>query len=177
MLHRRLCLLISIVWLTACVNVPDGITPVSGFDQQRYLGTWYEIARLDHRFERGLSNVSATYAIREDGGISVMNRGFDTASQRWDSAEGKAFFVESPDVAFLKVSFFGPFYGSYVVFELDTDYRYAFVSGPNRNYLWLLARTPKPGPAVLERFKAAAVARGFDLEELIVVDHTPPSSD
>lgn len=177
MMRKRVCLLLSVLLLAACVNVPDGITPVSGFDQQRYLGTWYEIARLDHRFERGLSNVSATYALRDDGGISVLNRGFDTASQRWDSAEGKAFFVESPDVAFLKVSFFGPFYGAYVVFELDEDYQHAFVSGPNRSYLWLLARTPDPAPELLLRFKRAAEAQGFDLAELIIVDHTPPTSD
>lgn len=123
--------------------MPENVEPVDEFEVDRYLGRWYEIARLDHSFEKGLSQVTATYSPRKDGGIKVINRGYSAEKQQWKEAEGKAYFVGSNDEAYLKVSFFGPFYGSYVVFELDKkDYQYAFISGPDNDYLWLLARTP-----------------------------------
>lgn len=154
--------------LTGCVGLPDGVTPVSGFELSRYLGTWYEVARLDHRFERGLSQVTAQYSLREDGGVRVINRGYDAAAGSWQQAEGRAYFVQSPDTAYLKVSFFGPFYGSYVVFELDAEhYDYAFVSGPNHDYLWLLARSPQVSDTVRARFVARARELGFATEDLI----------
>ena len=96
------------LWLLACTGVPEGVDPVTGFDQNRYLGTWYEIARLDHSFEHGLSEVSATYDVNPDGSIAVLNRGFDQEEGEWREAEGVARFVQSPDIAHLKVSFFGP---------------------------------------------------------------------
>ena len=105
--------------LAACTSVPEGIDPITGFETERYLGTWYEIARLDHSFERGLSNVTATYNRRDDGGIEVINRGFKDKSGEWDDATGKAYFAGNEDVGHLKVSFFGPFYGSYIIFELQ----------------------------------------------------------
>ena len=158
--------------LLGCVGTPDGVRPVQGFELDRYLGTWYEIARLDHSFERGLSNVTANYSLREDGGVRVINRGFDTAKGEWDEAEGRAYFVEEDDKGFLKVSFFGPFYGSYIVFELDQEnYQYAFISGPNTSYLWLLAREPQIDAALLERFRSRATELGFDLSDLILVEH------
>jgi apolipoprotein D and lipocalin family protein len=158
--------------LLGCVGTPEGVRPVQNFELDRYLGTWYEIARLDHSFERGLSNVTATYSLRDDGGVRVINRGFDTARGEWDEAEGRAYFVEKDDIGFLKVSFFGPFYGSYIVFELDQeDYGYAFISGPNTSNLWLLAREPQIDDALLERFRHRATELGFDLSELIVVEH------
>ena len=124
--------------LVSCTGLPDGVEPVTGFDKQRYLGTWHEIARLDHSFERGLEQVTATYAVRDDGAISVLNRGYDIEDQQWRQAEGVAKPVSSDDVAHLKVSFFGPFYGTYAVFELADDYSHAFVAGFNTDYLWLL---------------------------------------
>ena len=158
--------------LLGCVGTPEGVRPVQGFELDRYLGTWYEIARLDHGFERGLSNVTANYSLRDDGGVRVINRGFNTAKGEWDEAEGRAYFVEEDDKGFLKVSFFGPFYGSYIVFELDQEeYQYAFISGPNTSYLWLLAREPRVDYALLERFRNRATELGFDLSELIVVEH------
>jgi lipocalin len=104
---------------TGCVGVPKGVQPVQGFALDRYMGRWYEIARLDHSFERGLSHVTAEYSMRKDGGVRVLNRGYSENNKEWKSAEGKAYFVKSPDQGYLKVSFFGPFYGSYVVFELE----------------------------------------------------------
>lgn len=158
--------------LAGCLGMPDTVSPVTGFELDRYLGTWYEIARLDHSFERGLDNITATYSRRDDGGVRVLNRGWSEADQDWEEAEGRAYFVEGPDTGYLKVSFFGPFYGSYVIFDLDkADYQYAFVSGPDLSYLWLLSRTPDVDPALLERFRTEAARRGFDTDALIVVDH------
>lgn len=157
--------------LTGCVGLPETVTPVKNFQLERYLGTWYEIARLDHSFERGLSRVSATYTLHEGGGVTVVNRGFSAAENKWKEAKGKAFFVQGSDTGFLKVSFFGPFYGAYVVFELDQDdYRYALVSGPNTSYLWLLARTPHIDAQLQAELVAKAAARGFDTSRLIFVE-------
>ena len=139
---------------------------------ERYLGTWYEIARLDHPFERGLERVTAEYSVREGGGVLVKNRGYSTSKNTWEDAVGKAFFVRGPDEGYLKVSFFGPFYGSYVVFELDREgYQYAFVSGPNESYLWLLSRTPTVSDDLLCRFEDQAQSLGFRTDDLIYVNH------
>jgi apolipoprotein D and lipocalin family protein len=147
------------------------VEPVQDFEPERYLGKWYEIARLDHSFERGLTRVTAEYSRRDDGGIRVVNRGYNAEKGEWEQAEGKAYFVRSDDEGYLKVSFFGPFYGAYVVFGLDDEnYRYSFVSGPDRSYLWLLARTPKVDQAVIDRFVTVADSLGYPTEELIFVD-------
>ena len=157
--------------LSGCVGIPEGIKPVENFQLERYLGTWHEIARLDHSFERGLSKVTADYSLREDGGINVVNRGFSADNNAWQEAQGKAYFVNEADKGHLKVSFFGPFYGSYIVFELDTvGYQYAFVSGPNKDYLWLLARTPTVKPEVIDKFISMSKSIGFDTSGLIFVN-------
>ncbi|WP_341662079.1 lipocalin family protein [Vibrio sp.] len=156
--------------LSGCLGMPKSVEPVDNFELNKYLGTWYEIARLDHSFERGLSDVTAQYSLSDDGGVSVLNRGYDAKKDEWSEAKGKAFFVNSADEGYLKVSFFGPFYGSYVVFELDKDnYRYAFISGPNHDYLWLLSRTPTVSPEIIEKFKLMSEERGFNTDELIYV--------
>ena len=153
--------------LQGCTGIPEGIEPVTGFDQERYLGTWYEIARLDHSFERGLSEVTATYSTNPDGSIAVLNRGFDQEEGRWREAEGVARFVDSPTVAHLKVSFFGPFYGSYIVFGLGENYDYAFVSGFNRDYLWLLSRSPEISDTLRNEFLETITELGFALDDLV----------
>ena len=161
--------------LGACSGTPDGVEPVRGFELDRYLGTWYEVARLDHRFERGLRNVTATYSLRDDGGVRVVNRGFDTEAGQWDEAAGKAYFVGAEDVGRLKVSFFGPFYGGYNVIELDkAGYQYALVAGPDRSYLWILSRTPELSPERLRTLIDKAASLGFATDELIFVDHAAP---
>lgn len=157
--------------LSSCVGIPNSVTPISEFELKRYLGTWYEIARLDHSFERGLEQVSANYSLREDGGVTVTNRGYSTEKQEWEEAVGKAYFVGESDQGHLKVSFFGPFYGSYIIFELDMDdYQYAFISGPNYKYLWFLSRTKTVEPALLEHFVHQAKKLGFNTDELIFVN-------
>ncbi len=164
-------LALVVVLLAGCAHAPDGVEPVQGFDSDRYLGTWYEIARLDHRFERGLDDVTATYAAREDGGIDVLNRGYDVADGRWREIEGRARFTGPPDVASLEVSFFGPFYGGYNVIDLDPDYQMALVCGPSRDYLWVLSRRPDPSRAEIERVVSRAAELGFDTGRLIYVTH------
>ncbi|TDM51682.1 lipocalin family protein [Aliivibrio fischeri] len=162
---------VILMMLNGCLGMPKGVEPVTGFELNRYLGTWYEIARLDHSFEDGLSQVSAEYSINEDGNVKVINRGFSDQDQQWSEALGKAKFVDGSDEGYLKVSFFGPFYGSYVVFELDKEnYQYAFVSGPDLDYLWLLSRTKKVNQEVIERFVSTAQSLGFKTNELIFVE-------
>ena len=157
--------------LSGCVGIPEGIRPVENFQLDRYLGQWHEIARLDHSFERGLSKITADYSLREDGGIDVVNRGFSAENDAWKEALGRAYFVNDADEGHLKVSFFGPFYGSYIVFELDkVGYQYAFVSGPDKDYLWLLARTPTVKPAIIKSFVSRSKALGFDVSKLIFVE-------
>lgn len=167
--------LISLVLICCCLvacstKTPEGITPVSEFELPRYLGKWYEIARLDHSFERGLSHVTAEYAMREGGGVSVVNQGHSAEEASWQSATGKAFFVEDSQTGHFKVSFFGPFYGAYVIFKLDDNYQYAFISGPNRKYLWFLSRTANVSDAQIERFVSTAKKLGFEVDNLIFVD-------
>ena len=159
------------VLLASCTGLPEGIHPVTGFELNKYDGKWYEIARLDHRFERGLDNVTATYSINVDGTVRVENRGFSTKSRQWKSAVGKAKFAGDPDVGHLEVSFFGPFYGSYIIFSLDKEhYQYAFVTG-GENYLWLLSRTPHISTDLKNEFLDLAEQAGYNVEELIFVVH------
>ena len=169
---RLLAALLVTLVLGGCQAMPETVKPVQGFELSRYLGTWYEIARLDHVFERGLSGVNAQYSMRDDGMVRVLNRGYSDEEGQWDDIEGKAKWGDGPDTAYLKVSFFGPFYGSYVVFELDDDYRYAFVSGNTTGYLWLLAREPEVDEAVRQRFVQRAAELGFDTDDLIWVDQS-----
>jgi len=168
---RHLLLLLFSVLLTGCMGIPEGVAPIENFEASRYLGKWYEIARLDHSFERGLSNVSAEYSIRKDGGIRVLNQGFSKKDNEWSEAEGKAYFVNDEHQGHLKVSFFGPFYSSYVIFELEkTNYEYAFISGYNNSYLWLLARTPKIDQTIIEHFVSRSRELGFNTDGLIFVN-------
>ncbi|MEO0437118.1 MAG: lipocalin family protein [Pseudomonadota bacterium] len=178
-LSRSLILAIAVsLSLAGCLGVPEGVQPVTGFEAERYLGRWYEIARLDHSFERDLVSVSATYSRNGDGSVRVINQGYDLKDEEWSDIEGVAKFVEEASTAYLKVSFFGPFYGSYVVFELDKDdYSYAFVSGYNEDYLWLLARQPSVDTSIKEMFVARATELGFATEELIWVDHSKAKLD
>ncbi|WP_269848276.1 lipocalin family protein [Ralstonia sp. ASV6] len=155
----------------APTSPPQGISPVSPFDLQRYQGRWYELARLDHAFERGLTDVSATYQPQPDGTVRVVNRGFDPATGMWREAIGKAMFTGDHNTGSLKVSFFGPFYGGYHVAALDGDYRWALVVGPDRSYCWILAREKHLDPMLRESIVARAHALGIDTAALIWASH------
>jgi len=160
--------------LAGCVSAPEGVSSVRGFDAARYQGEWRAILRLDHAFERGLTNVTARYTIDGDG-VKVVNRGFDRAACRWRSIEGRATFQQSADVASLSVTFFWPLAGGYHVIALDRRaYSWAMVAGPTRDYLWILARKPDLPAAVRDDLVAQARALGFPVEKLVRVDHSPP---
>lgn len=150
-------------------RVPRGIEPVTGFDARLYMGRWYEIARLNHRFERGMTDVTADYALNEDGSVRVVNSGVRNGRRK--SIEGTARFKGSPDVASLAVSFFPGFPGGYHVFALDEGYQWAMISGPDRGYLWILARQPGMEEELYRQLVGIAEDRGFPVEGLIRVEH------
>ena len=174
MINLQQCGLLAVLGLAlgGCLGVPEGVRPVEDFTMEKYLGKWYEIARLDHPFERGLSNVTAEYSLRDDGGVKVINRGFKTSNNKWEDAEGKAYFVGDSSIGKLKVSFFGPFYGAYNVIALDKEaYQWSLVVGPDTDYLWILSRTPVLDQAIVEQLLSQAKSHGFNTQELIFVDH------
>ena len=163
---RLIPVVMAILAIMACTRLPEGIRPVSSFELQRYLGQWHEVARLNHRFERGLTQVTATYSLNGDGSVKVLNRGWDATKGRWKEAEGRAVFLGSSQEGRLKVSFFGPFYGAYTVIALEPD-RYSMICGPDRTYLWILSREPRLDPATLQRLVAQAKDLGFATDQLI----------
>jgi apolipoprotein D and lipocalin family protein len=128
--------------------------------------------RLDHRFERGLTNVTATYALRDDGSVGVLNRGLDRAACQWKEAEGRAVFQGAPDTASLSATFVWPFAGGYHVIALDQqDYDWALVSCPSRDYLWIIARRADLSPVIRSRLITQARGLFFPVDDLILVDH------
>ena len=168
-------LLLLTALVSGCTGMPQGVEPVRPFEVQRYKGEWFEIMRLDHSFERGLTNVTATYTLRDDGSVSVLNRGFDRKNCRWKEADGRAVFQGDRDTASLSVTFFWPFAGGYHVFALDQqDYGWAMIAGPSRDYLWILARQPNLSADIRNRLVDQARGRGFPVDDLILVDHTKP---
>ena len=175
---RWLALLIAaLLALAGCSTAqPPGLTAVTPFDVNRYAGTWYEIARMDHSFERGLSDVSARYTLQPDGSVQVINRGFDVSRQAWKEAVGKALFTGDANRGALKVSFFGPFYGGYNVVALDADYRWSLVVGPDLGYVWILARDRQLPPAVRQQVLEKALSFGVDVDRLIWVDQNRPDA-
>jgi apolipoprotein D and lipocalin family protein len=154
------------------VSIPKGATPVTPFDAEKYLGKWYEIARLDYTFEKHLNNVTAEYSLNPNGTIRVDNKGYNFYQSAWKESVGKAKFVEDPEVGRLKVSFFGPFYAGYNVIALDDDYQYALVVGDNLDYMWILSRETTIPDHIKENYQAQAKAIGFDTDALIWCEHT-----
>lgn len=149
-------------------------TIVRSFDPAQYLGTWYEIARLDNRFEKGLEQVTANYTLQADGSIKVVNRGFDPQKKDWSEAVGKAKFIDPANAdgsrtGRLKVSFFGPFYGDYNILIVDKPYyNYALVSSGS-DYLWILSRTPQLTYPIKQHLIARAKELGFATEKLLFI--------
>ncbi|PSS58759.1 lipocalin family protein [Pseudomonas sp. BBP2017] len=166
-----LLVVLTLLGTGACsVAPPKGVEVVTPFEIERYLGTWYEIARLDHSFERNLSNVQAHYRLKPDGDLEVVNRGYNADTGRWKEVAGNAKFTGASDVGSLKVLFFGPFYGGYHLVALDQrDYRWAMVVGPSRDYLWILARDKQLSDEVREQLLAQALKLGIDVSQLIWV--------
>ncbi len=175
-LFMKTLFLALLITISGCSTAPpDGVKSVSPFDVNRYLGQWYEIARLDHSFERGLSEVSATYTLQADGSLEVLNKGYDAKRDKWKSATGRAVFTGPQNQGSLKVSFFGPFYGGYHVIALDQmGYQWAMISGPDKDYLWILARSKTIGPGLGEALIKQATDLGFATQNLIWVEHRQP---
>ena len=152
-------------------RIPEGVHPVEGFDLDRYLGKWHELARIEHSFEKGLQRTQAEYSRRPDGSVQVINRGFDARRGEWKVAHGKAKPTIAPDVAALKVTFFGPLYGGYNVVALGESYQWAMVIGSSLEHCWILSRTKQLPPALRDQLVARAQALGIDTRALIWVTH------
>lgn len=145
----------------------DELKTVAHVDLERYLGKWYEIARYDHSFERGCSEVEAIYTKRDDGMIGVLNRCFIKEDNKTKEAHGRAKVVDEETNSKLKVTFFWPFYGNYWIIELAEDYRFVVVSEPKKEYFWILSRTPVMEQADLDGILERTTALGFDARKLI----------
>lgn len=157
------------LYATRTPRIPEGITPIENFDLERYLGKWYELARIDHSFERGLQRTQAEYSSNPDGSIQVINRGFNAKRGEWKISHGKAKPTIAPDVAALKVSFFSPFYGGYNVVALDDNYQWAMVIGSKLDYFWILSRTPSLPEGVEDRLMQQAQMMGVDTQKVLWV--------
>lgn len=144
-------------------------------DLPRYMGTWYEVARFEHSFQKGCVGSSATYTLRPDGEVEVVNRCRDDRDGRLREAKGRAWVVDPASNAHLKVSFFWPFRGDYCIIDLDADYRYAVIGAPNRNYLWVLARQPELEEGLYREILARAARQGFAVD-LLVRRPAPPAA-
>ncbi len=156
-----------VLLLSGCTGVPEGLAVVDDFKLDRYLGSWYEIVRIENSFEKNLGQVSAEYSLREDGSVKVMNKGFDAKKGEWKSIEGKAAFAGEPSKGALKVSFFGPFYAGYNVVALDREnYSWAIVCGHKKSLFWILARKPEMEPVLLQKLVAKADSLGFETAKL-----------
>jgi apolipoprotein D and lipocalin family protein len=155
--------------LVSCKTIPKGATAVKPFNQEKYLGKWYEIARLDYKYERHLDHVTAEYGLKPNRLISVTNKGFNTKKQKWEESTGKAKPVSDPQEAKLKVSFFGPFYSGYNVIAIDDNYQYALVAGESTDYLWLLSRKTSMPDDVKSDFLKKAQAIGYKTDQLVWV--------
>ncbi|QIQ22110.1 lipocalin family protein [Zophobihabitans entericus] len=163
--------ILSAFLFTGCsVSVPPDIKPVDQFDISKYLGTWYEIARLDHSFEKGLNNVKAAYSLKENGDVKVVNSGFNPIKGKWSEAIGTAKFLGEPDTGALKVSFFGPFYGGYNIVKLDEHYQYAVIVGSSLKYFWILSRTPTISENLKQELLTVAYELNIDTQQLIWVN-------
>jgi apolipoprotein D and lipocalin family protein len=170
-LRNSLLGIVGIVAFNACSSIPKGASAVKPFDKEKYMGKWYEIARMDFRFERNLNNTTARYSVNNDGSIKVDNRGFNYKTMEWKQAVGKAKFAGDPNVAMLKVSFFGPFYSGYNVIALDNEYKYALIAGKNLSYLWILSRETTIPDDIKQNYLKKAEDLGFNTSALIWVEH------
>ena len=157
----------AISYASCRVSIPKGASAIKPFNKDRYLGKWYEIARMDFKFEKNLKNVTATYSLNDDGSIKVDNKGYDYVKAKWKQSIGKAKFVGNDDFGRLKVSFFGPFYAGYNVIDIDSKYQYALIAGNNLDYLWILSRTKVIPDDVKSSYLKKAQELGFKTDELV----------
>ncbi len=160
-----------IILFNSCASIPQKAKPVENFEVNRYLGTWYEVARFDFRFEKDLDNTSANYTLDKKGNVIVMNSGYNFVKKKWSKADGLAKFRGDKNIAALKVSFFGPFYSGYNVIALDENYQYALIAGKNLDYLWILSRTKELPDEIKTEYLKIAEDIGYDTSRLIWIKH------
>ncbi|WP_095955192.1 lipocalin family protein [Flavobacterium sp. ACN6] len=152
-------------------GIPKKAQAVTNFDSAKYLGKWYEIARLDYKWERDLDNVTAEYSLKDDKTIKVDNKGYNVKKDKWEQSIGKAKFVKKDNIGMLKVSFFGPFYSGYNVVAVDPDYKYALVAGESLKYMWILSREKTIPESVKADFLIKAQDIGYKVTDLVWVKH------
>jgi apolipoprotein D and lipocalin family protein len=168
-LLNQILAFLALIFFNACETIPEGAKAVKPFEVNKYLGTWYEIARMDFKFERDLKNVTATYSLNDNGTIKVLNQGFNINTNERKQAIGKAKFVDLTDEAKLKVSFFGPFYAGYNVVALDAEYKYALIAGQSLEYLWILSREKTIPENIKTEYLKIAESIGYKTSDLIWV--------
>ena len=173
MMRKTLFLVSLFSLLAGCSKLTVDNSVVKDFDTERFLGNWYEIARFDHRFERGMEQTKAAYTLQKDGTIKVLNTGMKNGKPK--QSEGRAKLTDTP--ALLRVSFFGPFYSDYRIMLLDKNYQYALIGGGSDNYLWILSRSSLLSDDVKTTILDEAKRRGYDISKLIWVTHNTPNSD
>lgn len=152
-------------------TIPEKAKAVTNFDKTKYLGKWYEIARLDFKYEKGLNNVTAQYSLNNNGTIKVDNKGYNVKKDKWEESIGKAKFVKKDDVGMLKVSFFGPFYAGYNVIAIDDNYKYALVAGENLKYMWILSRETTIPESIKANYLIKAQEIGYNVSDLVWTEH------
>ena len=157
--------------LHSCRTIPKGVSAVHHFEKEKYLGKWFEVARLDYSFEKNLNNVTAEYSLNKNGTIKVVNRGYNFKKDKDQKSVGKAKFVDADTVGKLKVSFFGPFYAGYNVIAIDEAYKYALIAGKNHKYLWLLSREKTMPANIKNEYLSIAKKVGYDINKLVWVVH------
>ena len=162
---------VMMIGLFSCETIPEGAVAVEPFDKAKYLGKWYEVARIDFKYEKDLDNTTAEYSLNDNGTIKVVNRGYDTINGKWKEAIGKAKFVGDENIAKLKVSFFGPFYSGYNVIALDSEYKYALIAGKNLKYLWILSRDTNIPDDIKFQYLKIAEGIGYNTNELLWIRH------
>jgi apolipoprotein D and lipocalin family protein len=170
-MRRNLLKLFIVMSLFSCRSIPKGVEAVKNFDKERYLGKWYEIARIDFKYERDMNNTTAEYSTMANGKIKVVNKGYNHKKNKWETATGEAKFVGDENTAMLKVSFFGPFYAGYNVIKQDTAYQYALVASKNFDYLWILSRAPRIPDDVRNDYLQFATQVGYNTDRLTWVEH------
>lgn len=168
---KSLLLLAAVAAGTTLYNllkpVKSSVPVVQGFQKDKYLGSWYEIARMDFYWEKNLKNVQASYSSNDDGSIRVNNQGYDMLKEKYKQSIGRAKFIRSEEEGALKVSFFGPFYAGYNVVMLDADYRYALVFGENLDYMWILSRDKTIPDDIKEKYLTHAKRSGYATDKLV----------
>lgn len=152
-------------------KMPKGAKVIQNFEVDRYMGKWFEIARLDFRFEKHMQETTAQYRLLDNGKVEVINAGYHVKKKKWKSVKGKAKFRAEKNLGALSVSFFGPFYSPYNIIALDDEYKHVLVCGKNLDYLWILSRTPQIPEEIKNKYVEIAAGLGYAIDELVWVEH------